>query len=220
MKYLQLTVREPPASRNPMHEFLIESDDASLAQLWNWSTTPDEIDVVLFRVVGDREAYTAALDEAAFVVDYATARLDDESFYAYVEHATREEDAAFREPFLHRRVLTIPPIEFTDDGETRMDIIGRPADAQAVVDEFPAEFDVRVEQISTYEQGLDVSASLLTERQREAVAVAVDLGYYDVPRTATVADVAAELGCASSTASSHLQKAHAQFAHKIAGQPL
>lgn len=218
MKYLQLTVREPPASRNPMHDFLIESDDASLAQLWNWTTTTDDVDVVLFRVVGDQQAYTAALDDAAFVVDYATARLNDESFYVYVEHATRDEDAAFREPFLHHRVLTIPPIEFSDEGHTKMEIIGRAADIQAVVDEFPREFDVHIDQVSSYKQGLGATASLLTERQHEAVTVAVDLGYYDVPRTATVADVAAELGCASSTASTHLQKAHAHLAHKIAGQ--
>lgn len=219
MKYLRLTLREPPDSRNPMHEFLIESDAASLAQLWNWTTAPEAVDVILFRVVGNREAYAAALDDAAFVVDYATARLDDESFYVYVEHATREEDAAFREPFLDRRVLTIPPIEFTDDGETRMEIIGRSADIQAVVDGFPTGFDVGIEQLSTYEQGLDVAASLLTERQHETLTVAIDLGYYDVPRTATVADVAAELGCASSTASSHLQKAHARLAQKVTDQP-
>jgi predicted DNA binding protein len=201
-----------------MHEFLMESDDASLTQLWNWTTTPEEIDVMLFRVVGDHEAYSAALEDAPFVTDYATAHLDSESFYVYVEHATREEDAVFREPFLHRRILTIPPIEFTDGGDTRMEIIGRPEDIQAVVDEFPAEFDVQIEQLSAYGQGLDVSASLLTERQREAVTVAVDLGYYEVPRTASVEDVAAELDCASSTAATHLQKAHARMAHKIAGQ--
>ncbi|MCW8172269.1 hypothetical protein D8S78_05600 [Natrialba swarupiae] len=33
------------------------------------------------------------------------------------------------------------------------------------------------------------------------------MGYYDVPRTATLADVAAELGCAESSASVALRRA-------------
>ncbi|MFB6270658.1 MAG: helix-turn-helix domain-containing protein, partial [Halobacterium sp.] len=52
----------------------------------------------------------------------------------------------------------------------------------------------------------------LTDRQREVVETAVDLGYYDVPRTAGQDDVAAELDCASSTVAEHLRKAEAALA--------
>jgi predicted DNA binding protein len=49
----------------------------------------------------------------------------------------------------------------------------------------------------------------LSDRQREAVTVALELGYYNQPRGATHEDVAAELDCAPPTASDHLQKAEA-----------
>lgn len=52
---------------------------------------------------------------------------------------------------------------------------------------------------------------MLSERQREAVTVAMELGYYEQPREATHEEIAAELGCAPNTASEHLQKAEAKL---------
>lgn len=197
-----------------MHTFLMEGDAAALAQLWNWSTTEDG-DLLLFRVVGDLEPYAAALGDAPFVRDFETARIDEASFYVYVEYETRSADDAFREPFLDHRVLTMPPIEFDENGETHVEIVGRAADVQAVVDGFPAEFEVRVDEIGSHDRGATAPAATLTDRQREAVATAVDLGYYDVPRTASVEDVARELECAPSTASDHLRKAQARLARRV-----
>ncbi|MXR22550.1 helix-turn-helix domain-containing protein [Halobacterium bonnevillei] len=42
--------------------------------------------------------------------------------------------------------------------------------------------------------------------------MAVDAGYYDVPRTASQDDVAAQLDCAPSTVAEHLRKAEAALA--------
>jgi len=47
----------------------------------------------------------------------------------------------------------------------------------------------------------------LTNRQREVVRTAYELGYYDVPRSASTEDIAAELGVDPSTVSEHLQRA-------------
>nr|WP_272904722.1 helix-turn-helix domain-containing protein [Halobacterium sp. TGN-42-S1] len=57
----------------------------------------------------------------------------------------------------------------------------------------------------------------MTDRQRDVVAVAVDLGYYEVPRTATLDDVAAEVGVASSTVSDHLRKAESAVMASLRG---
>ncbi|MFW6318041.1 MAG: helix-turn-helix domain-containing protein [Halorubrum sp.] len=49
-------------------------------------------------------------------------------------------------------------------------------------------------------------ARLLTDRQRELLLTAVDLGYYDVPRRATLTEVAEHAGIAKSTCSETLQR--------------
>ncbi len=108
MKYLHLTLREPPEWRNPMHTFLMNHDEMHAAALLNWNTSADDLDIILFRIVGAEAPYTDALDDSAFVVDYETARIDDDSFFVYIEHETRDVDDQFREPFLERRVLAIP----------------------------------------------------------------------------------------------------------------
>ena len=55
----------------------------------------------------------------------------------------------------------------------------------------------------------------MTDRQLEAVATAVEIGYYAVPREAGLADVAAALGCAESTASNLLRKAEASVMGRL-----
>jgi predicted DNA binding protein len=49
----------------------------------------------------------------------------------------------------------------------------------------------------------------LADRQAELVEIALELGYYAVPRTASHEDVAGAAGCVPSTASEHLRKAEA-----------
>jgi predicted DNA binding protein len=51
------------------------------------------------------------------------------------------------------------------------------------------------------------SSEGLTERQTSALAAAVEMGYFDSPRRASIEDVAARLGISASTAVEHLRKA-------------
>ena len=46
----------------------------------------------------------------------------------------------------------------------------------------------------------------LTDRQREVLEVAYGLGYYDVPRMSSTAEIATELGVDDSTVAEHLQR--------------
>lgn len=216
MKYVHLTLRVPPSLRNPMHTFVMDHDGMERAALLNWNFTDDHVDVLLFRVLGDRVPYERALDDARFVRDYETAAIDGTSFYVTVEHETRDADRQFRTPVFERPVLLIPPAEYLATGETRLGFVGSAGDVQGVLDDIPAEVDVRVETVGEYDRGLSPSAGVLTDRQREAIAAAADVGYYEVPREGTVEDVAAELDCAPSTASDHLRKAEA----RLVGQAL
>lgn len=46
----------------------------------------------------------------------------------------------------------------------------------------------------------------LTDRQRELLRVALDAGYFDIPRSASLGDVAAELGISGNAASERLRR--------------
>lgn len=60
--------------------------------------------------------------------------------------------------------------------------------------------------LGTYEGG-DDPLDGLTERQREVVATAYEMGYYEVPRDVSTDEVAAELDLDPSTVTEHLQRA-------------
>lgn len=57
----------------------------------------------------------------------------------------------------------------------------------------------------------------VTERQQEVLSVARDIGYFDVPRSATTEDVAAELDLSPSTVREHLQRAQGNVVDAILG---
>jgi len=70
--------------------------------------------------------------------------------------------------------------------------------------------------LGTYEGGAQ-TLDALTDRQLEVLQTAYDMGFYEVPREASVDDVAAELGLDGATIAEHLQRAErnlltAQFA--------
>lgn len=58
---------------------------------------------------------------------------------------------------------------------------------------------------------------ILTDRQETLVHTAVDAGYYDVPRTCSLTDVADAAGIAKSTASETLHRAEAKIVKQFVG---
>lgn len=55
--------------------------------------------------------------------------------------------------------------------------------------------------------GPTTALDALTDRQREIIRTGFELGYYEIPREASVAEVANELGLDASTVGEHLQRA-------------
>jgi DNA-binding CsgD family transcriptional regulator len=56
-------------------------------------------------------------------------------------------------------------------------------------------------------QGRERPLDRLTDRQREVIQTAFDMGYYEVPRNVSTEDISAELELDSSTVAEHLQRA-------------
>jgi len=63
-----------------------------------------------------------------------------------------------------------------------------------------------LEKLGTYEPA-DDPVDALTDRQEDVIRTAFAMGYYEVPREASTADVATDLGLDPSTVTEHLQRA-------------
>ena len=207
MRYLQLTLHHSDTTIEPTHKFLKETDHISEYKMLHGNITNDDLHTFMIYIDGDRSAYVSHLNRIPNVSDYDITPIDDESFYVYVRVQTAETEQRLIAAFTRPSLILIPPIEYRDDGTVRYTIIGSSEDLHAVLDAIPASIQVTIEQVGEYDQNQSSPASILTDRQCESLQLGIEVGYYDVPRTGTVTDIAQEMGCAPGTAAEHLQKA-------------
>ncbi|MGM0605029.1 MAG: helix-turn-helix domain-containing protein [Halobacteriota archaeon] len=95
------------------------------------------------------------------------------------------------------------PVEVVD-GHATIDVTGsheRLSELGTQLRNFGLEFDIE------YIQERLHTSQLLTETQQELLALAVENGYYDTPRTCTLTELAEECGNAKSTCSETLHRA-------------
>lgn len=192
---------------HPVHRRLTEEDGLVRDHLLHGYREGPGPDTLLFHVEGDHEAYVDALESTDRVVDYDITPLGDGSSYAYVREQSSEFDGGLRDAFERPGLLVVPPVEFRSDGTARLTVVGEPAPLGAALEDVPAEASVDVERVGEYDGPAGQYGADLTRRQREAVAAALEAGYYDVPRSATLDAVASELDAAPGTVSEHLRKA-------------
>ncbi|MFB6069154.1 MAG: helix-turn-helix domain-containing protein [Halobacterium sp.] len=214
MKHMRVRLGFPRRTRHPMHNFLVDHPGMRRQELWSWSFVGD-LPTVLFRAVGDIDAYRERIADVDSVADWDVTPVTDSSFYSFVHAEPSESEWEWMLAFYRASIVVMPPVVYTDDGDAVFEVLGDPGDLRGMLAEFPDRIDTTVERVGEYDRFRTPAASL-TARQREVVATAVDAGYYDVPRTATLEDVAAELDVAASTVSDHLRKAEAAVMRTVA----
>lgn len=129
----------------------------------------------------------------------------DGGTYAFTVQGAFELDPAVMDVIERAQVSFVPPITFEASGDAQFEAVGEQSSLSAFYDALAAEIPVRIVHVQDFHR--QRSPSGLTARQLTALQTAVAIGYYDVPRTGNVGDVATELGCAPSTAGELLRKA-------------
>jgi len=212
---------------------VIENDDAGLHPVdWRLHTDPNLTRETIQKI--------SLLNDGSFVVLYA--------LRGHLEHAeeilanhpavTEADVTGDREGlayihvegnFIVESLLTIvqmfefvldTPIECTDGCGVRVRLVGDDATLQTAISMIPDPLDVTLEAMGDYDPTLDDVFTTLTARQREILTIAVEEGYYRVPRRTTTEDIADALSLDSSTVSEHLQKIEARLVKKMVGPKL
>jgi len=126
---------------------------------------------------------------------------DDEAALAGNESATAADVATERGVEMFRVTLTTSPT----DGISAVLSALTEVDAELTVD------DVCVDG----EGSVEISVDDLTEKQRRTIVRAVELGYYETPRQATLSDLTAEFNISKSAISQRLNKAEAKILRRV-----
>lgn len=203
-----------------MQAALREDDVAEREELLAWNRLPErDVELVLFYVVGDRAAYREALETVDDIRWYEVAPVDDTSFYLYACEEPRDAGASFRDAFVDLELVVLPPIVFDHRGHIHLTLVGESGSFQRLLKALPADVDATVAGLGEYDRRHGTMAGALSDRQYEAVRAAVELGYYETPASAELADVGAAIGCAASTASDLLARAEAAVMRRIVAGP-
>lgn len=208
MKYLDVEIRLPDRLLHPMAAFVRETEAVEYEEMLAWNVQPSRgIRQVLFYVEAAVERYRERVATVEPVQSFRIEPVDESSLHVWAREEIRPEDEAWQSAFAGRQLVVVPPVQFDADAAMRMTVVGDGEDMGAVLDGLPASVGVTVHEIGSYDRRGGTVAGALTDRQREAVVTARAVGYYDVPREATLEDVAAALECAESTASVLLRRA-------------
>ncbi|WP_066416771.1 helix-turn-helix domain-containing protein [Halorubrum aethiopicum] len=233
MRYVHVKFRFPPSIRHPMHDFL-DGGGEWRSELLTWRRLDDGTLATLFRVTAAREPYLERLRTVdsieRFEVSPATESASDdgdgggnendggdgndgdddpETFYLKAHETLDGPLDAFLGAFLETEFLSVPPVVYRPDGRLSIGVVGPADQLRGAFSALPDAIDVDVDRIGSYDGGRRLAGVEVTDRQAEALRAARRIGYYDVPRTGSVADVADALDCSSSTAGAHLRKAEA-----------
>ena len=213
MHTARVALEIPEEYLHPMHAFVCESPAVDRETILERDAR-GEVTTLLLYVDGDREAYERRLQAVPQVEEW-TAEGDGTGFYLYVRTSLREREAGYREALDRDSVLVVPPVELRSDGTVRQTMVGHSDQLAAALEELPGEVGVEVLRTGTYERE---DGAPLSGRQREAVRAAWGVGYYELPRDGGLADVAARLGCGTSTASDLLRRAERRLVAAALGE--
>lgn len=211
---LSMSANGREAEVHPMYDLMANAPFVDGAKTTHWNYSGDELGIMHY-VEGDVGPFRDALDAMAAVHDYGLTTVDDGSFYAYLVCGTTERVRQLFGSLTRGSLVVHHPIRWTADGRSSVPVVGTAEEIQTAIDGIPEPVEVEVREIGGLANAAEAVEGLLSDRQREAVERALSMGYYEIPREATLEDVAAALDCGRSTAAEHLRKSEATLLHSI-----
>jgi len=207
VKYLRIELRFPPDLIHPVHRLIDESDAVDRDVLLHGTVLSEPDDTFLFYVEGDIDVYADALRSVDRIREFEVTRIDETGHYVFLTQRRDAVDEAMFAPLQRPGIVVVPPIDFRPNGIAQLTVIGTGETLGDALAEFPDRIETTVLRIGEYDWRQDLFDPGLTDRQFDALAAAVESGYYESPRAATVEEVADRIDASPSTASEHLRKA-------------
>ncbi|ELY50059.1 helix-turn-helix domain-containing protein [Natronolimnohabitans innermongolicus] len=204
MKSIGLEIRHSSATIPALHAGICDSP-AIEREIVVGGHAHDGVETVTSFVDGERDAYESLLEGRETVLEYETTPADD-GFFLYLRRELESRGASMLDALAAETLVIVPPIELRSDRTMRTTVVGHPNALAALFEGTPDGMALDVRWVS---DDVRVTAPTVSERQREALRVAREVGFYEIPRENGIEAVAAELDCAVSTASELLRRGEA-----------
>lgn len=210
MRFVQTRLTPRDGGLHPVEERVAAAESLSRELLHNVSLLDDETAITLFRLTGDPDRARDIAATADAVLDYQVSE-GTNSCTLYAHFVPTQEIIDLLRLFREHELILNMPIEYTEDGSLRARIVGNEAVIRDVIPLVPDGISMHLEELGDYQPQEERLFDKLTRRQQETLRVALDAGYYKVPREATLVEVADQLGRSDATVGEHLRKIEAQL---------
>jgi len=168
---------------------------------------------LLYRLHGEEADLEPTLDDHEDVRQYELVPEDDR-LYAFLHVSEREVLSELLAITEEHALMLDPPFRYTSHG-VRVTVAGEEAALQSAFADASEKIAIDVEWTGGYAPEQAPVLGRLTDRQREALTAAYEIGYYEEPREISFGDVADELDIAPSTANELLRRAEAALVDAV-----
>jgi predicted DNA binding protein len=210
MRYVR--VRTTPADGqafHPLGQALVEEPSVERGNITWVELLDDGTAILIGKAWGDESRYREILRESPYVLDFNVTSGED-WWYSYTHFEPTDTTREMLATKYESGLVMEMPITVDPDGAMEVTLVG-PEEAFRQGFEQPesAEYEFEIIETGPYHPDLNDLYVSLTERQREILDTALELGYYEAPREATHEDIAQVVDISPSTIGEHLQKIEA-----------
>jgi predicted DNA binding protein len=211
MKAAEICLRPPQGAFPGVDSTLADTDGVCRERVLQFDWLEDGGLLLLYEVsAAESAAVTGALDSDESVRRYELVDRSAETLCLFI-HADRSDLFADLLDVVEEYALLFRgPYEWTEAG-LNVTLAGEDAALREVHDRVTDRFEVTIGWIGPYTPAEPGPLAKLTTRQREALATAYDLGFYETPRDASYEDLAAALECVPSAANDLLRRSEASL---------
>lgn len=203
MRYVTILLHHDPETLHPVERRLAEDPAVTRRAMHAVEELPDGSIVLLTEVAGDLDRYAEIMDNSPTVYEFAVS--GDESGYCYSHVESSPGVDRLLEAQHAAEFVVEMPVEYTETGAQRVTLVGREADFEGSGIDLPDGVEMELVSTGPYSPEAAGVFAGLTDRQREVLESALELGYYENPRRATQADIAREVGVEPGTVGKHLR---------------
>ncbi|WP_255191289.1 helix-turn-helix domain-containing protein [Natronobeatus ordinarius] len=211
MEYARLRI-ELPSVETPVTT-LAATDGVGAIYLLAGGVADTDTPTYTLSIEAPAETVREVLEADPDVRSWELSSVESGVVYAYVRFRAPPGIAEIRERFTRDSLVVVLPATFRADG-VELTVVGTGSDLSRAVESLPPSLEITVLEIGTYRDGVHRGRSL-TDRQREVLAVAHELGYYEQPSETSHEEIADVLDCAPSTVGEHLRKAEKRLVSDV-----
>ena len=216
MRYVKIVLIPESGGLHPAEDVLRAESSVSEDAILHLNLLDDGTAVSLSTHRGDADRLREIYEGTPAVINFEVSEAGD-GIQTYLHFRPNETTTELLGLTREYEFVIDTPIRWdpNDSGAIQVGLIGDDDTVQRAINNVPDNIRLELEQLSEYAPESQELSAMLTDRQKEILDTAVEVGYYEVPRRATHEDIAETLDLSTTTVGEHLRKIEARMLSEI-----